>query len=386
MRLVLLAGVLASTLWSSNAAAQLCLDAGGEVAHVPVQGTVGFGANFGALDKVTQIYGAAHLADRLLDTVQEPQDSWGFVVDNTTILNLVSLPVCSGQERGPGMGAVDFGTGGLGLALRLGDVRLFYAGNSTYRAVRSDSGWARGNVAFWLPLMGSILSPFAVLGKGYTGNALTLHWDFIAGASYEFFGVQLGAGLVASRGLYGNLRTPFGWSAMLVADGLHRVPVASTCLDDAMLQETAVIKAIGVTRVCLRKLNYNAPPGGNVPFSELSTTVTGGFPFTTVHFEQNKIAGVLDVQVAGRVRPGYKVEFYDAVVAIQTDWVRFYGGAVRTPRLYAYGSGGGLLPKAGIQAGAPPYFMIGLALNAGDIVSVFPAAHNVVSLTLSAGA
>lgn len=384
--------VVAPTLAATSARAALCVDAR-EEGNVPVHGTVGYSAAFGAFERVAQTYGAAAMVEkRLLPMLSARRAKSAVIFDITSLLNLAKLPVCGSSEAGPGMGALDVGTGGVGLGANVGPFKLFYAGNATYRSVRGDSGWARGNLAFWLPLIGSIISPLAPLMRGYTGNAMTLHIDFIAGALIGGDVFAAGVGYVASKGLYTTLKSPIsGLSASAVmALDLRSFPVATGCVDDSWLAGTGFASTVGITKICIRRLEYDAAPSGNVPAAELGSAKTGGYQFATAHLEQTGIGGLFDVSAAMTLKPA-KYNFYDASIGYHSDYFRWHVGAVKTPVMYSHGAEGGLLPRAGIEVGLGEgasdgaIFMANVALNSVDVLSVFPSARNVVSFTLKVG-
>lgn len=412
MKRSLLLALLLTAL-STPAYAQ-CIQAR-EVGRVPVKGTIGYTAAFGAFERVAQAYGAASLLERrVLPLLRDDATEFAFTLDTTSILSAMQLPVCGDTPNDPlGMGAMDLGTGGFGIGTKFGPLAVFYASNATYRGFRPDNGYNRWGLAFGLPIMGSIVSPVAPFYQRYEGDALTLSLDFIAGFEIGNSFISGSAGYVASQGLYANLTSPlFGiFGSAVLGTSFNSAPVATIGVTDLDWLVGDLRPYIGTTSFYLRRLEYNAAPSGAIPKRELGDAKTGGFQFTTVHVEQYAIAGVLDVM--GSVTLAPTKAFYDATVGYHSKGLvpeaqalargsseqqmdcplfayRASAGAVQLPVLYSHGSKGGIVPRAGFELGlyqgcGVSIFSAGVALNAADIVSVFPYARNAVSFTFKVG-
>jgi hypothetical protein len=75
-------------------------------------------------------------------------------------------------------------------------------------------------------------------------------------------------------------------------------------------------------------------------------------------------------------------ELYDASIGWRGEFARVSVGVVKQPVLYAFGAQGGLLPRVTADIDLLGMFLMGVALNGADIVSMLPYARNVVSFHL----
>jgi hypothetical protein len=415
-------GITASAVDARAADPPLCHEAEA-VGRVPIRGTVGYGAMFGAFEKVAQIYGAASmLENRILPMLRMPDVKGVFQYDVNAALGVLKVPICGGGPAAnpgpPQMGSVDLSTGGMGGGIKTGPVTLFYVGNMTYRGVRPDSDLNRAGVAFGLPIIGSILSPLAPVVPRLVRDELAVSIDFIAGATFDAQYAVIGAGYIASRGFYGSLMQPQSslFLSSAVEDSLRALPYLKGGIMsfDWLIGESAA-SVVGSTSLYGRKLQYGAPPASSVAASDLTHPGGLGEQLVTGHFEQYGIGERVDLLFAAAFKP--KTDVYEGLLAYHTKgylpqgvalaragdkglrdacaWgFRAAAGVVKVPDLFYYGVQGGYLARASIDVGGlggckehdnMPMFYMGLALNSSEMLGVFPFARNAVSFNMSLG-
>ena len=413
--------VVAATV-TASAQAELCVEPKA-VGRVPIRGTVGYGAMYGAFDQVAQIYGAANMLEKkLLPLLRQKDVTQTFQYDVTAMVGAMRLPLCGDvgeiPKYGQSVGNVDISTGGMGAGIKTGPFTFFYAGNMTYRGTRDDNVFSRGAVAFGLPIVGSLASPIAPIYPRLVRDEIAVSVDFIAGTEITTPYARGAVGYVASQGLY----TTFTQSdvraflSSVLNDGITQVPYLKVGLADLdWLVGDGAAKAIGSTSIYGRKLQYSGLPALDLAKEDIATAATPKFDFITAHLEQYGIGQHVDVMSALTYKP--KTELREASLAVHTAGfmpseqainlvkkedgiiktcnfgVRASAGVVKVPTLRYYGVEGGYLFRGAVDAGGvggcghkPAINMwLSIGYNDAEILSVFPFVRNTTTILMALG-
>jgi hypothetical protein len=376
-----------------------------QCSYVPVQGSAGEAVTQQALQGFSRLYGATGAAEReVLPTLRlgKPDDfvflahmRWTSVFGAARYL---LVPEQAGNsDCAPLMRSdYDLHAGTFGMAFRKGPVSVFYL-TSTIVGTQGGLGRVAMPMFAWIPpgyywFAAPFIGPWE-----YENRGLSISGDFIAGAQVGVLDTNLALGYIGTKGLYTNLSQ-------------EKIRLFATAALAREFRELAYLKGgldrlktiqEGLTSVYARKVVFSPPPIPTADGFELPDV--DGTPLWTAHLEHANIAKLVSVKSALAVSPGvflhdlrasvHTDEFYSDPVHTETSHredgaAAFTLGTVRIPENQAVGQAGKQLLSV---QGELRYFGEGegvgdlgfqLAFNDPEILTRFPSASNVFSLSL----
>jgi hypothetical protein len=375
-----------------------------QCSYVPLAGSAGEAVTQQALQGFSRLYGATGAAEReVLPTLRlgKPEDTVGLVHMRWTSVfgaaRYLLVPEQAAANCAPLVRSdYDLHAGTFGLAFRTGPVSVFYL-TSTIVGTQGGLGRVVMPMFAWIPPgYYWFAAPFTGPWE-YENRGLSISGDFIAGAQLGVFDTNLAVGYIGTKGLYTNLSQ-------------EKIRAFATAALAREFSELAYLKGgldrlktvqEGLTSVYARKVVFSPPPIPTADGFELPDV--DGTPLWTGHLEHANIAKLVSVKSAVAVSPS--VFLHDLRASIHTD--EFYSdpvhteyshredgaaaftlGTVRIPENQAVGQDGKQLLSV---QGELRYFGEGegigdlgfqLAFNDPEILTRFPSASNVFSLSL----
>lgn len=419
-----------ATLLTIAASARAQVDCSGSREDKPslLRGTVAAGLLESAIITNAQLYGAAAMAERQVLPVLAFHEG-GFVrYEIGSSFGVVRAPICVGDRVR--MAKADVSGGGFSFGYRTGPLGLYFVGSGGALSVASAPGARIGSSFFGIGMAQA--SPIAFFYRRYDRDdgLQTLTFDAIAGAQLATDYGTLNVAYVASQGLYTNVTAAkihaFVAAAIqpkkealeaqvkrTASDLIDQVPYLRLGFTTMDWLVGDAVDTIGTTSLYARRLRYPSLPRASLPVEEAAkASAATSVPFTTTHWEQLGIGGLLDVSVAGAWQPNlflheasvaYRIGNpmpLDVMMAKAADkgrdkgeggpddegGVRFVAGVVRVPTRWYYGVGGGYRLRAGVEASIPigvGSFAARMGFNSPETLTVYPYADNVSDIYIS---
>ncbi len=372
--------------------------------YVPLENSAGEAATQQALQGFARLYGATGAAEReVLPTLRLGEDDetvalmhlrWTSIFGAAEYLLVPEIPSsgCAPLKRSD----YDLHAGTFGLGMRFGPVSLFYL-TSTIVGYQGNAGRVVMPAFAWIPPgYYWFAAPFTGPWE-YENEGLHISGDFIAGGQVEVFDTNLALGYIGTQGIYTNLsqeriRT---FVSAAIAQEFSELAYLKGGLDRLQTLQQQL------TSVYARKVVFSPPPVPTADGLELPEGVSGT-DMWTAHFEQANLMKLLSFRSALAVTPSVFV--HDLALSVHTEECHsdpvhtetshrdsgaasFSLGTVRVPENRAIGQAGKQMLSVQAQI---RYFGegkgigdlgFGMAFNDPEVVTRFPSASNVFSLT-----
>ena len=360
-----------------------------------VQGTVGQQVAAEARASAGAVYGAVETLNReVLPRLPTDENGYQLYVGDAVFLNVARLPMEHSDPLGCNRGEVaeyayDINTVNVAGALRQGPLTVVYSTSSQMSYAPAGSFWRGGILAvnalggaYW-----SFAAPFVGAdddlydGIGTVGE-FGVNYDYMAGATVDVFGNDIGGGYVGSRGFYvtGLSRVTRLFARATTSNQLQRLPQLVGGLG------RLPVPGDMLTSVYARRIETGALEQPEVPLFQRTS-------LTSTHVAQENIAGLVDIDAAARILPTpglYEVKVRLHPKQTLSDLTEgrvtpellssVHLGVIQSPAVDRLG-----LPSVPLlQAGAQRTFQLqdgwmltaSLSLNSDEVMSVFPYARN----------
>jgi len=374
-----------------------------------VQGTVGQEVAAEARQSAGAVYGAVETLNReVLPRLPGDEDGWQLYVGDTLFLNLARLPM---EHSDPNCGrgevaeyAYDINTVNIAGAVRTGPLTLMYSTSAQMSYAPSGVFWRAGMPAvnalggtYWAfaaPLVGANDDLYDGIGNA---GEFGVNYDFVAGATLDVVGNDIGAGYVGSRGFYltGLSRVTRLFGRATASDRLQRLPQLIGGLGRLPVPGEMLTSAYA------RRVEIGPPDLLSVDDEGAEPVPVFQRPsLTSAHLAQENIAGLVDIKGGVRIlpTPGLyevkvrlhpKIDDLEDLVAdrLTPDLISsVHVGVIQSPAVERFGLPSKPLLQAGIQR---PFelksgWMVtaSLTLNDDEVMAVFPYARNAFMLRL----
>lgn len=373
--------------------------------YVPVPGSAGATVANQAFKGFSRLYGATAVAERevlplLRQRTSDHDDSAGVVhLQSNSIFGAgQQLLVAESNESGcPNFVRSDYDlySGSFGLGLRMKWFSAFYVtsvvggqpeANTLGRVFNPIASLAVINVY-------SVIAP-AVGSWNVNEKGVSISGDYIAGGQVDILGTNIAVGYIGSSGLYSNITQE---KLRLFASAAIAREFSELAYLTAGIDRIRAIREM-LTTAYARKVVFSPPPQFSA--GSFVTPTTQGIDFWTGHLEQLDIAKLVDIKAALAVQPNVflhdlRLGFHTGEYHVDPNGKRpgrdgggasIEVGTVKIPENQAIGQPGKQLFSAkGIIKMFPKTGLAGdlglsLAFNDPEVITRFPAAHNVFSL------
>jgi len=368
-----------------------------------VQGTVGQQVAAEARESAGAVYGAVETLNReVLPRMPADDDGFQLYVGDTVFLNVARLPM---EHADPNCGrgeiaeyAYDINTVNVAGAIRGGPLTVMYSTSAQMSYAPAGAFWRGGILGinaiggtYWAvaaPLVGAENDVYDGIGSV---AEFGVNYDFVAGATVDVVGNDIGAGYVGSRGFYvtGLSRVTRLFARATASDRLQRLP--------ELIGGVGRLPVPGEMLSSLYARRVEIGPPALVTSDDDEAEPTPVFQraaLTTGHVAQENIAGLVDIQGGVRILPTpglYEVRVrlhpkIDDLDELASDRVTpdlvssVHIGVIQSPAVDRFG----LPSKPLLQAGIQRPFMLqddwmvtaSLSLNDDEVMAVFPYARN----------